>query len=646
MNVCHFGFRIVGPTCERRRLVDAQKAFAGYAAWEGPASTTSFTDRAIAPGVSYNYGIFAIDAAGDASAYRSAWTQATPLHWADGGAASAFRGHPTGISCPSTSSCTAVDATGHALRAEGTSWGSPQAVAPTNSTSSQAGFVSVSCPTTTYCLGTLGGARLAEWKSGTWRVIAVDRDYGQVSCWAAAACAMTTGADMTEASGVARWVDGAVRRFVSLPTMGGYALSCPTSTCRLLTLSGSPAGLRVHTLGDGWTRTTRLSSGTVGSLDCAGATTCIAVSGTDYWRMTSSGWSTARRMTSDGSGVLAVDVACPTTTSCVAIGYTSGRTYAMHWDGSRWSTRAVPGTMGNNKALDCASSSSCVAIDDRGRYTRWNGSTWTTAKVFDNTRGGVNGLECSTATACVATDAVGNALSWSGGTTWPLTFLAEGPLALDCVGSWCMAIDTWTSRYRTRSAGSWSAASSVATIVGTSVQCASSARCFSPDHASVSTWNGTSWAVSSLPVDLGDAWWIKGDCPTASFCLLVGGNGRTAAWNGSKWASRGALPGDPGGPDDVDCTSATFCMVTTEGRALVLGASGWKDVGWTYGPNSVSCLSPTLCLGLHYGSLAAWDGSEWTDASQFFGWMPEKGMIRCVPGRCVAINGDRVWYGS
>ena len=299
------------------------------------------------------------------------------------------------------------------------------------------------------------------------------------------------------------------------------------------------------------------------------------------------------------------------------------------------------------RTLDCASGSDCVVVDERGRFTTWNGSTWSSRSTFDNTRGGVRDLECTSSVDCVATDGFGNVLRWSGGSSWALSILSEGPSALDCAGSFCLSWDEWTSTWRTRTGGTWSGTHPPVNLQAAVVVCASSTRCFAPGDGTVAAFTGSSWqSPTPLPVDLGQYWITGGDCPTSTFCVLVGANGRSVSWNGATWVNRGTVPVEPGIPVAVDCVTPTFCMATAGMRSATWNGSRWQAADDVWGDaRTVSCTSTTRCFAVAYGRLHAWDGQQWAETTTDFGWTTEPAELRCLPaGRCVLLQGDHAWW--
>ncbi len=192
------------------------------------------------------------------------------------------------------------------------------------------------------------------------------------------------------------------------------------------------------------------------------------------------------------------------------------------------------------------------------------------------------------------------------------------------------------------------------------VSCAEATACMAVGYSEASTpgatplaetWNGSSWAVSSVGNPHEGV--LNGvSCPASEWCAAVGerdgGQAAIAAtWNGSSWAEQ-TIMAPPGSQDftllSVSCTSPSHCIAVgyyvdnTGGYGKAL-AENWNGSTWTEGnavaPNprgapydtnsflyAISCASPTSCVAVgEYEdepddtdpALAeSWNGSAWT----------------------------------
>src|SRR4051794_6142466 len=115
-------------------------------------------------------------------------------------------------------------------------------------------------------------------------------------------------------------------------------------------------------------------------------------------------------------------MSCPTSTSCVAVGYTQNstgdeRALTEVWDGSAWTLKTVTvptgGTRTRLAAVSCTAADACTAVGHYSTATqdqlplaaRWNGSTWTRQTVpmpSGSSFGYLNGVSCTTTGGCQA----------------------------------------------------------------------------------------------------------------------------------------------------------------------------------------------------------------------------------------------------
>jgi hypothetical protein len=414
----------------------------------------------------------------------TSWTiVATPAFAAGSG------GGLSGVMCESASSCFAVGAAGPTLQDnnilaehwDGTSWTIVASPVPAGAYSSD--LAGIDCPSATRCLavGTaLSSALLELWNGTSWSIAPAPTGTTQ-STLAQVACTSTT-----SCFAVGQYFNGSATRTLvarwngtSWATMG----------------SANPPGAG--------------ESGLLG-IACPTATSCVAVGYTgpisarttlvERWNGTSWAIDTSPNPTGATESVLA-GVACPTATSCYAVGHagtSSGGTMLIeHWDGTNWSIQASPGPAGALRSLlsgvTCASDMSCFAV---GAYStsstaktlveRWNGSTWsaaTSANPAGATAPSLNGVSCASSTSCFA---VGNALT--------------GTVTKTLVERWNGI--AWTIVTSASPAGAVDSR-----LFGAS--CPSTTSCYAAGFTDTSTvsrvlierWNGTSWVamVSQTP---------------------------------------------------------------------------------------------------------------------------------------------------
>ena len=214
------------------------------------------------------------------------------------------------ISCATISSCVAVDHSGNALVMAKGIWSSPAIV----DTSSGA-FTALSCPTKTFCIATDSrGAAYADTATG-WRHFTVDTGGGKltsVSCTSAAFC-------------------------VAADNGGG-----------VYTYDGSSwTGVSAIDPGHGFT-----------AVSCATQSFCVAVD-----RAGNAAVFSHRKWAVAPMGTTALTVSCPAKGFCMA---TNGAGGALAYRGGRWSATSTVDGKAVIGSLTCASTTFCVAIDQRG----------------------------------------------------------------------------------------------------------------------------------------------------------------------------------------------------------------------------------------------------------------------------------------
>jgi hypothetical protein len=313
----------------------------------------------------------------------------------------------------------------------------------------QSGLAGVSCVSGSWCLAVGGaeGATLTEiWNGSSW----THEPTANVGTPAGVSCVSTAWCMAVGAEHAARWT-GSNWESVPLPTVGGaestsfISDSCTSTTFCIAAGQANFSGGEFTPITAKWNGTTwsllttPSPTGSVNtdlvSVSCPAENSCTAVGGYDndegiftgeayaeHWN--GSAW-TIQTTPNPGSGIYSGlnSVSCPTTTSCVAVGYwdqglgTSPVPLAEQWNGSSWaSTGAVlpaGAEAGETAYVSCASSTS--ACEAAGQFYAgggaaslaegWNGTSWTVQST-PNPSGAVDsyfdGISCSSSTACVA----------------------------------------------------------------------------------------------------------------------------------------------------------------------------------------------------------------------------------------------------
>jgi len=176
------------------------------------------------------------------------------------------------------------------------------------------------------------------------------------------------------------------------------------------------------------------------------------------------------------------------------------------------------------------------------------------------------------------------------------------------------------------------------------VSCLTSHFCMAVGGGLIEQWNGTSWSMIGSPVSGANLLAIS--CESSALCMAVGSqNNQTLAeqWDGTGWSQ---LPtpseGSQASFSGVSCPTATFCVAVGGAYGAPNGSpetyiADWTGASWNAVPSpdpgtsegypcaqrhacedalyGVSCFSANACLavGGPYQAIAeSWDGSSWS----------------------------------
>jgi hypothetical protein len=331
---------------------------------------------------------------------------------------------------------------------------------------------------------------------------------------------------------------------------------------------------------------------------CASATACVAVGGrsptstgpgaslAEKWNGTT--WSVVTSPDPTGStGARLAGVTCTSAKNCVAVGqyYTTSRTTlpaAEKWNGTKWSviTPAAPSgaTAAELEAVACTSATNCWAAgvnSDATLTERWNGTKWSIVSSPSPNPAKPNvlsGIACPSASECWAVGYTfpgnfsgGLTEKWNG-TKWSVVTTpssASGePIGDSCAStSACMAVGIGNNLFvlgQRWNGTKWVKAtpanpSGATTSELNAVACPGAKSCESAGTYSTSSgsptlgesWNGTKWAVQTMPAISGSTYAsLQGiSCTSASDCWAAGYSFNSSSvsspvlekWNGSSW---------------------------------------------------------------------------------------------------------------
>jgi hypothetical protein len=312
------------------------------------------------------------------------------------------------------------------------------------------------------------------------------------------------------------------------------------------------------------------------------------------------GW-TLMKVPSLPSAALAVslgNISCSGRDFCMALGsyvlpatdYWATIPYGFVWHGSRWSRTSLPqpvGAVGSQiTGLSCPTSTSCIAVGyflttpgtGGGLVEQWNGTRWAALAAPS-----MDAVSCVTPTACTG---VGRIVSlgyesvvvahW-GGTSWtPLATLASGdsrdasygPLNISCVRTRCMIAggfgddlgdvfpvvwnwngSAWAGVPTPPLGGGYGSAES---YYFDSVSCAGRGLCTAvgatPGELNLAErWNGTAWRLQTTPNVVGAFFLYLAavSCADGRHCMAVGNEG-AERWTPNGWTLTTPIAAPPG----------------------------------------------------------------------------------------------------
>jgi hypothetical protein len=375
-------------------------------------------------------------------------------------------------------------------------------------------------------------------------------------------------------------------------------------------------------------------------------------------------------------------VACPSASTCTAVGYYFGKVdflpLAAGWNGTAWARLTPVITSGARTSqlsdVSCPTVRSCEAV---GSYFShgpvnsalaegWNGSAWAIQAVPDPAGSAdsyLQGVSCPAARDCVA---VGDYYPHGASSTVPLAEAWNG-------STWAiLTVPAPSGGHQSRLDGVSCTSADACTAVGVYTVKSGS------QVALAERWNGKSWTIQTLPHVAGNTSFAAVSCSAAGACQAVGTSTTSSAesplaesWNGTAWTVHEApLPADAGGGyfAGVSCTCPDACTATgsylVEQGGLTL-ADRWNGKSWQLEsiPNpphasesvsdvtvqSVSCVSAKSCFAIgNYlpdqvpiPFAETWNGSSWSlqAISTPYGAAGRGlGGVSCDVTRCTAVG--------
>jgi hypothetical protein len=258
-------------------------------------------------------------------------------------------------------------------------------------------------------------------------------------------------------------------------------------------------------------------------------------------------WS-ARRLIPGPSAPDAID--CPTSTGCVAL-LTDATSVAL--TGTTWSAPIPVENVGRSEApngLACVRTTWCVAIDGVNRVLTYDGQRWSTPVRIEpvSTGATLSAVSCASVTFCAVGDSNGDASLYNGQSWSKPTPVADsgGVAGLSCpaIGE-CFAVDAESSEVFRYDHGRWSVSANL----------------------NISTPQGGSEPNTLEAIS----------CGGPSFCVVLDDFGEAFTYNG-KWSGAHMFDNIEDEDAELSCTASLTCVAVDDSDDVVVDQAGaWSS---------------------------------------------------------------------
>jgi hypothetical protein len=313
-----------------------------------------------------------------------------------------------------------------------------------------------------------------------------------------------------------------------------------------------------------------------------------------------------------------------------------------------WRIEPTTSASGWFNGVSCVGAAPCVAVGNdlsRPLIERFNGSAWSDeTPAPDADANYLGSVSCRGPSFCMAVGSAGTGPStptaerWNG-TTWAMTNPRPGT-----------GTNNWFNFVSCRSASQCMAVGQQGVLNG-------------PRPPLVEKWNGTKWAVQTVPAQVATGELSSISCVVASaYCLATGSQGNSISptalveqWSAGSWSVVTPPPvsGSAGVPS-VSCVSATHCVAVVASPTADEAAT-WNGATWTLTPlpqvpagdlAAIDCTSATKCViagqTAQQGTLiVGFNGSRWKTVPTPDTPPPINdalNAISCSGGQCTAVG--------
>lgn len=499
------------------------------------------------------------------------------------------------VSCVSTTFCMAVDTSGQALSYNGSSWSKPTVI---DSNPGYYGLMGVSCVSTTFCMAVDDNGQAVAYL-GTWgspgMIDPTGNNLGNalvsISCSSQSFCATI------DQSGNVIIFNGVHWSYPHYLHSGIGAVSCPAyGYCVIV---GSNGQLYYYNNGNYSQGPLIDQGGYLTEVSCSSSSFCMAIDLGGHAVVFANGtWSNPITLTTDKYGLRGLS--CTQSDFCVAVGHT----IVTYQNGSVSAPYVIPGSQNTFVWVSCPEIYWCMAASTSGEVINLIGAQWSLAQDIETGINGFLAISCSSPQFCLAVDNAGYGFIYDGG-GWYEVGIEPGVslVAASCPADYFCVVSDSIGNVIIFSNGSLLSKQHVDTT-GTyvsSVSCVSTSFCMAVDDAgnALSFSNG-SW-TSPIKIDLspGSAGLTSVSCASVNFCVAVDFSGHEITFTGS-WGQPVAIAPSFVGFASVSCPVAGNCWASDWIGSVIQDANGtWQsltDIDSSYGVTSISCPVVSYCV--------------------------------------------------
>lgn len=296
------------------------------------------------------------------------------------------------VSCPTTTWCMATDIDGKSIQWNGTTWGNEVDM-------DGYGAEFLDCLSPTFCMSARNDSHVQLWNGTAWDALTgggVANYVRSLSCVSTTLCFYGTSAAGTPRMNRLEWNgtiwSGPSSNLGGDSTVGWTSVSCPTADeCWALTAAGAETRW-TSAAGGSWTTPEYAGDIPVAQYSpwvsaCSEQHEVCVWGGKDgrTYRSRNFDRGSSQNFASDPKPTWDTATCVRAVAFCALVGNSDGVTTndrVLLWDSRSGSNGQVasewsPDPTAGLNDIACASEAMCIAVDDRGRFTRWDGTAWT-----------------------------------------------------------------------------------------------------------------------------------------------------------------------------------------------------------------------------------------------------------------------------